>query len=197
MSAIARLRMTVAEYLAWDFAHEEKHEFVNGEIWAMAGAHTVHNLLTMNLGASLHRRLRDTPCRPLSADMRVLIDETGLYCYPDLTVVCGRPETIPTRPPTLLNPRLIVEVLSESTAAFDKDVKFAHYRRRASVQSIVFVSWPERRIEHDGRDGDGWRLTEARGSEVLPVASLDVEIPLDEVYDGMAEYLEAESSPDA
>jgi Uma2 family endonuclease len=182
MSAVARTRMSVDEYLAWDLAHEGKHEYVNGEMWSMAGAHTVHNLITANVTASLHSRLRHTPCYPLTADMRVLIDETGLYCYPDLTVVCGQAETVATNPPTLTNPKVIVEVLSASTGHFDKDVKFAHYRRRASVEAVVFVSWPERRVEVYTRDTPGWHLTEARDSEVLPLASLGIDLPLDEVY---------------
>lgn len=182
MSALARTRMTVEEYLAYDLAHEGKHEFVNGEMWAMAGAHPVHNLITANITVALGRRLERTACFPLTADTRVLLDETGLYCYPDLTVVCGRTETVPTNPPTLTNPTVIFEVLSESTALFDKDVKFAHYRRRASVQAVVFVSWPDRRVEVYTRDPDGWRLTEAQGSEVLPLVCLGITLPLDEVY---------------
>lgn len=182
MSALAGTRLSVEEYLAWDLAHEGKHEFVNGEMWAMAGAHTVHNLLTANITLALGRRLERTPYFPLTGDMRVLIDETGLFCYPDLTIVCGRPETLPTTPPTLTNPRVIVEVLSPSTALFDKDVKFAHYRRRASVEAVIFVSWPDRRVEIYTRDAPGWRLTEAQGNETLPVNCLGIELPLDEVY---------------
>jgi Uma2 family endonuclease len=156
MSALARTQMTPEEYLAWDASHEGKHEYVNGEMWAMAWAQTAHNIVTANLIGVLYGRLRASPCYPLASDMRVLIDETGLYCYPDVTVVCGPPETLPTQPPTLTNPSVVVEVLSESTAAFDKDVKFAHY--------------------------DGWRLTEARGEETLAVACLGIELPLPEVF---------------
>ena len=194
MSALALHRLSVEEYLVWDLAHEGKHEFVNGEMWAMAGAHTVHNLLTVTAGGMLYARLRGTPCRVLSSDMRVLIDETGLYCYPDVTVVCGPPITAPTNPPTLTNPRVIVEVLSPSTAAFDKDVKFAHYRRRASIEAIVFVSWPERRVEAYSRVEGGWLLVDARDSEVLPLPALGLELPLDELYAGMKEVLEAEAN---
>lgn len=194
MSAAPQPRMTVEEYLAWDLAHEGKHEFVNGEVWAMAGAHIVHNLLANNLAGMLYQRLRGTPCRGLSSDTRVLIDETGLYCYPDLTVVCGPPETVPTNPPTLVNPRLVVEVLSPSTALFDKDIKFAHYRRRASIEGVLLVSWPERRLELYTRGPDGWLLTEARGSESLAVKLFGFDLPLDEVYDGMDEALAAEAA---
>jgi len=185
MSARTRTRMSAAEYLEWDRQHPSKHEFVNGEMWAMAGAHPVHNLLTANLIAVLHLRLRGSPCYPLSPDMRVLVEETGLYCYPDISVVCGPPQTRGTHPPTLLNPTLLVEVLSESTAHLDKDVKFAHYRRRESVQAVVFVSWPERRVEVYTRHPDGWRLTEARDAEVLALPCIGVELPLAEVYERM------------
>lgn len=182
MSALARTRMTAEEYLAWDAAHEGKHEFVNGEMWAMAGAHTAHNLVTANIIIALGLRLRGSPCFPLASDMRVLIDETGLYCYPDVSVVCGAPETVPTHPPTLTNPKVVIEVLSESTALFDKDVKFAHYRRRASVAAVMYVSWPDRRVELYARDGDGWRLTEATGSDSLPIPCLGIDLPLSDVF---------------
>lgn len=191
MSGLPRSQTTPEEYLAWDLTHAGKHEFVNGEMWAMAGAHPAHNLLTVNLTATLAPKLRGHGCRALSADQRVQVEETGLYCYPDLTVVCGPLSLAPTQPPTLLNPTLIAEVLSPSTAAFDKDVKFAHYRRRASVMAILFVSWPERRVELYTRDGDGWRLTEARGNEVLPVATLGITLPLEEIYGGVEELLAA------
>lgn len=190
MSALTNPRMTVEEYLAWDLAHEGRHEFVNGEVWAMAGAHTVHNLVTANVIVALGTRLRGSPCRAYPSDMRVLIDETGLYCYPDITVVCGRPETVATNPPTLLNPKVIVEVLSESTASFDKNTKFAHYRRRVSIETVIFVSWPERRIEAYRRSAEGWLLTEARDDETLAIVSLGIDLPLPEVYDGMREILE-------
>lgn len=189
MSALPRTRVTEEEYLQHDLSHEGKHEYVNGEMWAMAGAHGVHNLLTMNVGIAMGQRLRGSGCRALSSDMRVRVTETGLYCYPDLTVVCGKPEMAPTTPPTLLNPTVIVEVLSESTAAFDKDAKFAHYRRRVSIEAVLFVSWPERRVEHYARGASGWTLTEAQGEEDLAIPSLRIVLPLGEVYEGMEEYL--------
>lgn len=191
MSAVPVTRVTLDEYLAWDLAHEGKHEFVNGEMWAMAGAHTVHNLVTSNVTIGMGARLRGSGCRMYASDMRVAIDETGLYCYPDLTVVCGPPETVATTPPTLTNPRVVIEVLSPSTASFDKDVKFAHYRRRASVAAVLFVAWPERRVELYSRGAEGWLLTEARDAEVLRVPVLGIDLPLDEVYDGMEEVIAA------
>lgn len=192
MSAAPRLRMSVEQYLVWDRDHEGRHEHVNGETWAMAGAEPAHNLVCANLTGALIARLRGSGCRVYTADQRVLVDETGLYCYPDLTVVCGPPETLATTPRTITNPRVLVEVLSPSTASFDKDVKFAHYRRRASVAAVLFVSLPERRLERYARTPAGWLLTEAGGDGVLAVPELGVELPLAEVYDGVDEALAAE-----
>lgn len=193
MTLAPRTRMTIQEYLAFDLAHEGKHEYVNGEVWSMAGGALAHNLVTMNVGIALGLRLRGTPCRVYSSDQRVRIDETGLYCYPDLTIVCGAPETVPTSPPTLTNPKVLIEVLSGSTAAFDKDVKFAHYRRRTSVAAVLFVSPPDRRVERYARAADGWVLTEARDEGVLLLPELGVELPLVEVFAGLDEALLADA----
>lgn len=186
--------MTEAEYLAYDASHDGKHEFVNGEMWAMAGAHPIHNLIASNMTVALGRRLDGSACYPLTSDQRVYVDETGLYVYPDVTVACGRLELAPTDPPSLLNPALIVEVLSKSTATFDKNQKFAHYRLRPSVQAVVFVSWPDRRVEHYRRQPSGeWLLTEARDHAVISLPTLGIEIPLDEIYRHMDDVLAAQA----
>lgn len=186
--------MTVEDYLAFDLAHEGKHEFVNGELWSMAGASLAHNLVAANLTIALGQRLRGSTCRVYSSDQRVLIDETGLYCYPDRTVVCGRPETAPTTPPSLTNPRVLVEVLSPTTASLDKDAKFAHYRQRASVAAVLFVSPADRRVEHYARCEAGWLLTEAQGEGVLALPELNLELSLAELFDGLDEALAAEAA---
>lgn len=128
--------------------------------------------------------LRGSPCRVCSNDLRVRVEETGLYTYPDVTVVCGRAELAPTHPPSLLNPRVVVEVLSASTEAHDRGAKSAHYRRRASIEAIVYVATEERRVEVLTRNADGtWTLHEATTGD-LPIAPLGVALPVDEVYAG-------------
>lgn len=185
--------MSEAEYLAWDLAHPEKHEFVNGDVVAMAGADPRHSALTMRLGAALGSRLRGRPCLVHASDLRVRVDETGLYAYPDLVVVCGPHELADTKPRTLLNPKVIVEVLSATTAEYDRGAKFAHYQRRASLEEYVLVGCPERRVEHYRRLPTGqWLLTVVEGDGVVPFPGLDLEVPLGELYDGLDAVLPPE-----
>lgn len=184
MGAAPFLHMTEAEYLAYDLSHEGRHEFVNGEVLAMAGGSEAHALATANVIVALAAALRGGPCRVYSNDLRVRVDETGLYAYPDVTVVCGRAELAPTNPPTLLNPRVVVEVLSDSTEAHDRGAKAAHFRRRASIEALVFVSTTEMRVEVYTRGEDGaWTLREATEGEI-GVPPLGVSLPLVEVYAG-------------
>ena len=188
--------MTEEEYLAYDLDRDGKHEFVNGEVVAMAGVTEAHSALQVNLTLALGTRLRGSDCRVRGSDLRVRLDETGLYCYPDLTIVCGEPEfmptrpvtllnprVMPTRPVTLLNPRVIVEVLSESTEEYDRGAKVAHYRHRGTVDLILLVDSQRRLIERQQRHSDGtWTLSE-HSTGVLRV--LDLEVPVDELYDGV------------
>jgi Uma2 family endonuclease len=112
--------MSEAEYLEYDRTHDGKYEYVNGEVVAMSGVSDAHDRIQVNATVALANRLRGGPCRVRGAGLRVRLDETGLYCYPDLTIVCGEPAFAPTRPVTLLNPRVIIEVLSETTEEYDR-----------------------------------------------------------------------------
>lgn len=135
MSAAKKI-ITELEYLAFDEAHEGKHEFVNGEILAMAGATLAHMRATQNTWRALDRAFEGRPCEAFIAEFRVSIDETGMYAYPDVVVVCGEQQVSETVPESLLNPTILVEVLSPSTARYDRGEKAAHYRRGASVTDI-------------------------------------------------------------
>ncbi len=187
--------MTEAEYLAYDASHEGRHEFINGELLDMAGGSVAHALVIANVTAVLHAALRGAPCRAFSNDLRVHLGETGLYAYPDVTVVCGRPELTATQPPSLLNPRVVVEVLSPSTEAHDRGPKAAHYRQRASIDAIVLVSTEQRRIEVLTRNPNGtWTLDEATtGTLALP--PLGIALPLDEVYAGFDDLADTTGAP--
>lgn len=185
MRAATVARMTEAEYLAFDLAQEGKHEFVNGDVVAMSGASPDHDTVFGNLYLALGNRLRGGPCRVRGPDLRVRLDETGMYAYPDLVVVCGKPEFTDTRPETLLNPRVVVEVLSESTEDYDRGAKAAHYRHRASVDAVVLVDSRRRFVELQTRNADGtWTLAERTAGEV-PLVALGVSLPLDELYEGV------------
>lgn len=181
-------RMTEAEYLAYDLAHEGKHEFVNGEVLAMAGATYAHNVIQANVLGILWNFLRGGPCRVHGSDMRVRLDETGLYCYPDVTVVCGEAQLATTTPETLLNPCVIIEVLSESTEDYDRGAKLAHYRHRVSVHTVLLVDSQRRLVERQSRNPNGtWTLSEhvAGTVHVLDVAA-DHDVLLDDIYGGVA-----------
>lgn len=189
MSTSPRTQVKEAEYLRYDLEHEGKHEFVDGEIIAMAGVSPRHDRVVANLLVAISLRLRNGPCRASTADLRVRIDETGLYAYPDMTVTCGAPEFADTRPRTLLNPTLLVEVHSPSTAGWDA-VKAAHYRNRGSVRAYLLVSIPDRRVELYERHDDGWLLRTFTADATVPLAALETELPLAEVWDGVDELPE-------
>ena len=127
-SAATKIRFTAQEYLALERKSETRNEYYNGEIFAMAGASREHNLIVGNLLRDIGNQLEDRPCESYPSDMRVSIEATGLYTYPDVAVVCGEPRFQDREVDTLLNPTVIIEVLSPSTEAYDRGVKFRHYR---------------------------------------------------------------------
>jgi len=185
--------MTVSEYLAASASAEERMELYNGEIVAMSGASAPHALATANLLIALGHRLRGGSCRAFSSDLRVHIETTDAWVYPDLTVVCGPPVLTDGRPPSLRNPTLVVEVLSPTTASHDRGAKAAHYRRVPSLGAYLIVDIEARRLELTYRGDDGvWRLREAEGDGTLAIPHPAVEIPLAEVWDGLAEVEAAE-----
>lgn len=184
MSALRNPIFTEAEYLALESASHTKHEFYRGTIIAMAGASLMHDLIVGNTFISLGNQLRDTPCRVVTSDMRVKVQDLRGYFYPDIKVVCGDPQTTSDNPPSLLNPVVIIEVLSPSTEAFDRGDKFAAYQRIDSLQDYLLVAQDRARIEHYQRQSDqSWLLRvyeDVRAS--LALASVDCTLSLAEVY---------------
>lgn len=185
MSAIPKSKMTPQEYLEFERKSEEKHEYYAGEIFAMAGATRRHNVISWNFGGELRQKLKGKSCEAYPADMRVFIPETGLYTYPDLVIVCGEPNFQDDTFDTLLNPILIIEVLSETTENYDRGKKFQHYRSIETLHEYVLVSTDEARIEKFEKTGDGfWFLSEAVGIDSeIELTSIECRIPLAEVYD--------------
>lgn len=174
---------TEDEYLAFEAEATGKHEYVNGEIVAMSGVSDAHDRLQSNVALALGSRLRGGPCRLTFSDLRVRIAETGLYAYPDFAIVCGQPEFSASTPPSLLNPRVIVEILSESTADYDLGSKAAHYRHRASVDLLLFIDSRRRHVQRQERNPDGtWTLSDTTEGEVRV---LDHLLPLEEIYADM------------
>jgi len=173
MVLVAIARMSYADYLAFEAASEAKHEYVNGEVFAMAGGTITHGALGVAVSTALSNALRDRPCRVLSSDVRVRSKVTGIATYPDVTVVCENIEVDDEDKHGVLNPRLIVEVLSESTEGYDRGAKAAHYRRIASLREYVLVAQDEPRIEVYRRNERGkWELfSEARRGEAAEITS--------------------------
>lgn len=174
-------QMSYAEYLALEAESDTKHEFVNGEVHAMAGGTIQHGALAMAVGTALSNALRDRRCRVLSSDVRVRVKATGMSTYPDLTVVCGAIEVEDDDKHGVVNPVLVVEVLSDSTEAYDRGAKAAHYRRIPSLREYVLVSHREPLIEvYRRNERNKWELVaEARTSGVAEIASCGEPITLD------------------
>jgi Uma2 family endonuclease len=173
------------QYIARErVATEGKSEFLHGRVFAMSGGSPRHNLITSNVSRALGNALGGRPCVVLSSDQRVCVEPTGLYTYPDVTVVCDGLKMHPRFDDTLLNPTLLVEVLSPSTEGYDRGAKFGHYRHIESLREVVLVSQVERVVEHYARHADGsWRLTTWTERQTVPLAALACDLALDDVYD--------------
>jgi Uma2 family endonuclease len=180
------LHMDAEAYLAFERASDEKHELWDGEVFAMGGASLAHNWIVGNLVEQLGLALHGSGCKALPSDMRVRIPMTERYVYPDVTILCG-PAQLEGEADVLLNPRTIIEVLSPSTAAFDRGEKFTGYRSIPSVQEILFVSQDRPRIEAYTRQADdSWVLREYREDDALPLAALATPLPLGAIYAGVS-----------
>ncbi|MCY2988676.1 MAG: Uma2 family endonuclease [Planctomycetota bacterium] len=184
MSAVPTPYLTPQEYLVRERRAETKSEYLRGEVFAMSGASREHNLIAANTARQLGNQLRDRKCEVYQSDMRVKVGPTGLYTYPDVTVVCGAPEFEDAEVDTLLNPKVLVEVLSPSTADYDRGRKFTHYRRLPSLQEYVLISQDRPLVEHYVRQGrDEWLLTEQSSLEgILVLPSIQCQLPLSEIY---------------
>ena len=185
MAAVAQPRLTPEEYLEIERQAEYKSEFFAGEMFAMAGSKEPHNLIVANVIGELRMQLKKRPCKIYPSDMRVRITSTGLYTYPDVVVVCGPAVFEDESKDTLLNPTLIVEVLSESTEAYDRGKKFAHYRRIPSFSEYLLIAQDQCRVEQFTQQNDGrWLFSETNTFEsVMKLPSIDCELSVAEVYD--------------
>ena len=185
MSLQPQQRYTVAEYLALERKAEYKSEYLAGEIFAMSGASERHNLITLNVAAALHAQFRGRLCRAYTNDMRVKVSPTGLYTYPDVVALCGEPQFDDEHRDTLLNPTVIIEVLSPSTEAYDRGGKFGHYRKLDSLQEYLLVSQEEPHLEHYVRQSDNqWLLSEASSlQDIVQLPSISCTLVLAEVYE--------------
>ncbi|MFO7563424.1 MAG: Uma2 family endonuclease [Enhygromyxa sp.] len=184
-ASASRRRHSYAEYLELDETSNVKLEFFDGEIFAMAGGTHEHAELAMNVGIAL-AAARDLGCHLHSSDLRVRVLATGLAAYPDVTVVCGPKQTDPESRTTVVNPTVIVEVLSDGTQDYDRGEKLEHYRQIPSLQVCMLVSHRERHIEvwQRGQDGE-WSPTHYRANAMIELDAIGVSFAVDEVYRGV------------
>ena len=182
-SAAAHTHLTPEEYLAFERKATTKHEYLNGQIVAMSGASFAHNFLTMNTANQLYNQLIGGECQVATSDMRVKVTQIDSYFYPDVVVVCGESRAEDDTFDTLLNPTVVVEVLSPPTETYDRGEKFEHYQQIASLKEYVLISQDKIRVEHYHRQETGWMQTEFRGLEdVLSLLSIGCELRLQDVY---------------
>jgi len=185
MTAQPKHIYSVEEYLDIERAGPIKHEYYRGEIFALAGSSEAHNLILTNILMSLGMQLRNRPCKVYPSDMRLKIPKTGLYTYPDVSIVCGTPHFDDAKQDTLLNPIIVIEILSPSTERYDRGKKFQNYRTVMSIQEYVLVSQDEYHIEHYTNQHDGnWLLAtyDGRNTTVI-LKTIDCTLLLDDVYD--------------
>ena len=189
MSAPAhRVHYTLAEYLAFEASSNTKHEYFDGQIYAMAGGTPEHAALAAAVGGQLYVRLRDGRCRVHSADLRVRVRATRLLTYPDVTVVCGPRVLDEEDVQAVINPTLIVEVLSRSTEEYDRGDKFEHYKRLASIRQYVLVAHDKREVDVWSRgEADVWTRQVARDGDVAQLGSIGAALDVRELYDAAAE----------
>jgi len=176
--------ITAEEYLARERTADYKSEYFDGEIFAMAGASEPHILIVSSISAKLYAQLEQRPCKVYSNDMRLKVSPTGLYTYPDVVVVCGEAQFEDDEIDTLLNPTLIVEVLSKSTEGRDRGTKFEHYSKLDSLQEYLLVAQNRPRGELFTKEGKGrWLLAAFENLEdIVKLASIDCELALQDIY---------------
>lgn len=172
------------EYLTLERSATCKSEYLNGHLVSMARASRRHNLIAGNLLREVSQQLREWPCEAYISNMRVKVSHTGLYAYPDVVIACGEIRFEDSDDDTLLNPTVIVEVLSPSTEAYDRGEKFAHYRRLESLQEYLLVAQDKVRIEHYVRQGAQWVLSEISDlNDTVHLTAVEGTIALQAIYD--------------
>ncbi|NCX99569.1 MAG: Uma2 family endonuclease [Planctomycetia bacterium] len=190
MSTAEKRRLTPAEYLAIEVASEGRHEFYDGEMFAMSGGSYWHNLVKDNLARALGNRLASRGCTVLTSDQRVKVDATGLYTYPDVVVFCGKPVFEDGVHYSAINPLVLAEVLSDSTEKYDRGVKFGHYRQLPSVEEFLVLAQDRVSVERYRRqtagDPGSWLLTAVTDpAGTVDFESLGIAVPVAEIYSGV------------
>jgi Uma2 family endonuclease len=194
-----RRRYTAEEYLELERAAESRHEFLDGQIFAMAGESLSHSRICINLAIEAGSKLKGKPCEALSPNMKVRTSSASLFAYPDLTIVCGAPQFHDTKRDVLTNPQVIFEVLSPSTEIYDRTTKFQRYRMgNETLTDYVLVSQDKTFVEHFTRQADGnWLYRSfSETADVLRIETVDCELSLNEIYDRVEFQEQAPEEPE-
>ena len=183
MDNLARKTFTESEYLELERNADFKSEYYNGETFAMAGASLIHNEIVANLISIFNQFLKDKPCDVYPSDLRLRIEKSGLYTYPDITIVCGKAELLDNKFDTLKNPTVLIEVLSDSTEKYDRGQKFSFYREIPSLKEYILVSSKTMKIEKFKRLEDGnYLYIESNEHQPFPIDSINMNLNLEDVY---------------
>lgn len=190
MASVPKTRMTSQEYLAQERQAEFRSEFYRGETFAMAGASRSHNLIAGNIFATIHGQITSRDCEVYQGDMRVKVSASGLYVYPDVVVACEQPKFEDAQLDTLLNPRVLVEVLSKTTESYDRGTKWRHYQTLPELREYVLVSQACALVEVYRRTADGHRTAGEQWlygayhepSQPIILDSIDCRLQLDQIY---------------
>lgn len=179
-------KYTIEEYLEMEEASQEKHEYYQGEIFAMSGPKVTHNLIAMNTATLLAIKLKGTPCRPFNSDQRIHIEKNSLFTYPDISIICGDIETRDNDDWNILNPTVIIEILSPSTRDYDHGLKFQLYRDIPSLKEYILIDSESIHLEvFFLNDRGNWELKEYKSIEdSFALNSIQVKLELKEVYEG-------------
>lgn len=181
-----KLKITIQEYLDMEEASQEKHEYYRGEVFAMSGPKVPHNIIAVNLLSQLSTKLKGKSCRPFNSDQRIHIEKNTLFTYPDISIICGEIISLNNDEWNVLNPTVLVEVLSPSTKNYDRGEKFMLYRDIPTLKEYILVDSEMIHIEAFRLNTrDHWELEEYRDtSEILPMPSVHISMALTEICEG-------------
>lgn len=179
--------ITEQEYLEAERLATEKHEYFQGEIFAMSGARIPHNKIFSNAFIDIGSKLKGKKCQPYSSDLRIHVKQNTLYTYPDISIICGEIETVDDTFDTATNPSVIIEILSESTRNYDKGGKFTLYRGIDSLQEYILIDSESVMVEKFIRNADNsWQLTEYKSlEEKFTIETVEIEMQLADIYNGV------------
>ena len=181
-----KTKLTIEEYLDFENASDEKHEYYQGEIFAMSGPKVTHNIVAVNILGVMKEKLKGKPCRPFNSDQRIYIPQNTLFTYPDISVICGEIISKDNDEWNVVNPSVIIEVLSPSTKSYDRGDKFKLYRDIASLKEYILVDSESILVEAFRVNNESrWELEEYKLIEkILLIATVQLSIPLVEIYEG-------------